>query len=263
MIPTPRDGPLAGRCIVITRPVQQAQSLAGKIRDAGGDVIRFPVIEIVDAADLTGFYRVVDALDTFDWAIFVSPNAVDRALTLIAARRTLPSALRIAAIGDATARALARHGVSQVIAPPHGFDSEALLALPQWQAVRGARIAIFRGEGGRQLLGDTLAARGARVDYAECYRRRIPAADPAPLIAAWAHNALDAFVITSSEGLENLLGMIGAEGRARLVATPVFVPHPRIADNARRRGITLVVAAGSGDDAMVEALCAHWAHSAG
>ncbi|HEX6004012.1 MAG TPA: hypothetical protein VFZ14_08465, partial [Burkholderiales bacterium] len=69
--------------------------------------------------------------------------------------------------------------------------------------------------------------------------------------------------ITSSEGLENLLGMIGAEGRARLVATPVFVPHPRIADNARRRGIALVVAAGSGDDAMVEALCAHWAHSAG
>lgn len=254
-----RAGPLAGRCIVITRPAHQAGSLAEKVRTAGGEVIRFPVIEIAEATDLAPFYRVVDALEAFDYAIFVSPNAVDRAMTLMAARRTLPPALRVAAIGDATVRALARHGVSNVVAPAHGFDSEALLAMPEWHGIRGARIAIFRGEGGRELLGDTLTRRGAQVEYAECYRRGMPAADPAPLFRAWARNGLHAFVITSSEGLENLLDMVGAEGHARLMATPVFVPHPRIADNARQRGIALVVTAGSGDDVMLAALCAHLA----
>ncbi|HET7548506.1 MAG TPA: uroporphyrinogen-III synthase, partial [Usitatibacter sp.] len=67
-----RAGPLAGRCIVITRPAHQAGSLAEKVRTAGGEVIRFPVIEIAEATDLAPFYRVVDALEAFDYAIFVS-----------------------------------------------------------------------------------------------------------------------------------------------------------------------------------------------
>ena len=147
-----RPAPLAGRAIVITRPVHQAESLAACVRAAGGEVISFPTIEIVEPEDLRPFYDAVDCLQDFDRAIFVSPNAVSRALDLIGPRRTLPPSLAIAAIGDATVRALHGRGVTHVTAPLHSFDSEALLALPQFEHVTGERIVIFRGQTGAPLM---------------------------------------------------------------------------------------------------------------
>lgn len=251
-------GPLAGRGIVITRPAQQAQSLAARIRAAGGHPILFPVIEIRDADDLRAFNALVDHLHEFDLAIFVSPNAVNRALDVIAARRTLPAGLAIAAIGRASARALERRGVRGAIAPAHGSDSEALLALPALHDVAGKNVVIFRGEGGRELLADTLSARGARVEYAECYRRGVPPLDAAPLMDAWSKGELHAFVVTSSEGLNNLISMIGKAGERRLAATPVFVPHPRIAQTAYGLGLSKVVTTAPGDEGLLAGLCEYF-----
>ena len=249
-------GALAGRCIVITRPAHQAGSLAAKVREAGGEVILFPVIEIADAENLQPFYALVDRLDEFDIAVFISPNAVSRAMRVIAERRALPAKLAVAAIGEATVRTLRTHGIATAIAPPKGFDSEALLALPALRDVAGKRILIFRGQGGREVLGDTLRARGAHVEYAECYRRRIPNLDPAPLLEAWAQERVHAIVVTSSEGLDNLFEMVGEAGEKRLLATPLFVPHPRIAEHARRCRVAQVVTTAAGDEGILAALCA-------
>jgi uroporphyrinogen-III synthase len=252
--------PLMGCGIVITRPAHQAQSLAAKVRVAGGRVILFPVIEITEPEDLQAFYAVVDQLQDFDVAVFVSPNAVTRAFELMAARRALPGRLVVAAIGDATVSALERCGIRDVIAPAHSFDSEALLGLPFFQQAKGKRIAIFRGQGGRELLGDTLLGRGAHVQYAECYRRVVPKISSAPLYEGWARNELHAFVVTSSIGLKNLLAMVGEPGAARLRTTPLFVPHPRIAENARQLAFSKVLVTGAGDDGIVSGLCDHFAH---
>jgi uroporphyrinogen-III synthase len=252
--------PLAGRGIVITRPAHQAGPLADMVRAQGAHVILFPTIEIVEPHDLRPFLAVVDRLEEFDLAVFVSPNAVMKAFDTMSAQRRLPERLAIAAIGDATVRALERRGVGEVIAPPHSFDSEALLALPGFQEVAGKRIVIFRGEGGRELLGETLAARGAQVQYAECYRRRVPALSPAPLYDAWAQGGLDAFVATSSIGLGHLPAMVGEAGAAKLRATPLFVPHPRIAGNAAQLGFSDVIVTGAGDEGIVVGLCDYFSH---
>lgn len=254
----PSAEPLAGRGIVITRPVHQTGSLAAGVRAAGGRAILFPVIEIVDPADLAPFNALVDRLQEFDLAIFISPNAVNRAMNLISARRALPPGLRITAVGRASVRALRAHGVADVIAPAEGFDSETLLALPAFRDVAGKRVVVFRGVGGRELLGDTLIARGAQVAYAECYRRVRPLLDPGPLLGAWARGEVHAVVITSSEGLNNLFQMIGKAGEARLAATPVFVSHPRIAETARLRGLSKVVTTAVGDEGMIAGLCAYF-----
>src|SRR6185295_12379471 len=100
-----------------------------------------------------------------------------------------------------------------VIAPQSGADSEALLAAPELADVTGKRVLIVRGEGGRALLGNMLAARGATVNYAECYRRVRPVADAAPLIADWQRGLIHAVTVSSAEGLDNLLAMTGSEGR--------------------------------------------------
>ncbi|WP_296815495.1 uroporphyrinogen-III synthase [Thiobacillus sp.] len=74
---------------------------------------------------------------------------------------------------------MAEQGVEDVVTPD-GQDSEAVLALPQLQAVAGRQVVIVRGVGGRALMADTLRARGADVHFMECYRRTCPHADPAP-----------------------------------------------------------------------------------
>lgn len=246
--------PLAGRGIVITRPVHQAQALAGLIRAAGGNPILFPVLEILDAEDLKPLNALIDRLHEFDLAIFISPNAVNKAMNLIAARRELPAALMFAAIGHSSVKELRRFGVMRVIAPARKFDSEALLALPELSEVAGKRIVIFRGDGGRELLGDTLTARGATIEYAECYRRSRPNLDTAPLLKAWARSELHAIIVTSSEGLRNLFDMVGKLGQTWLRKTPVFAPHARIAETARALGMTAVIETEPGDEGIVARL---------
>jgi len=91
----------------VTRPAHQAPPLARAIEAAGGRAILFPAIEIGEMDDLASFYGVVDELEEFDLAVFVSPNAAERAIDLILARRQLPPGLRLAAIGSGGVRALA------------------------------------------------------------------------------------------------------------------------------------------------------------
>ena len=102
--------------------------------------------------------------------------------------------------------------------------------------VAGKRVVIFRGEGGRELLGDTLRERGATVDYVACYRRARPKRDTQPLLRAWDNGEIDAVTVSSSEGVRNLFAMLGERGQRWLKRTPVFAPHARIAANARALG---------------------------
>ena len=94
--------PLTGKGIVITRPAHQSQALARLIEGAGGRPVLFPVIEIRAPADPRPFLEIVDQLDAFDLAIFISPNAVHWALKLILQRRALPPRLRVATVGGAS-----------------------------------------------------------------------------------------------------------------------------------------------------------------
>jgi len=246
--------PLSGKGIVVTRPAHQAAHLAELIRAAGGRAILFPVIEIVEVGDLQPLLALIDRLDEFDLAIFISPNAVNKAMNLIKARRALPPHLQLAAIGRSGVRELRHFGITAVIAPAARFDSEALLELPALRDVAGKRIVIFRGDGGRELLGDTLTARGAAIEYAECYRRGRPQLDAAPLLKAWARNEVHAITGTSSEGLRNLFDLVGKLGQSWLKKTPLFVPHPRIEQAARELGLATVVLTAQGDEGLVQGL---------
>ena len=258
-----RESPLAmtlrGRGVVITRPAHQSARLAALIREQGGNPILFPVIEIRDLDDTAALDDVIGRLDDFDLAVFVSPNAAVKGWAAIRSRRAVPPKLAIATIGRASARELRRLGASSVIAPNAGSDSESLLAMPELRAVAGKRVVIFRGVGGREVLRETLEARGARVEYAECYRRARSNADAATLIAAWDRGEIAALVATSSEGLRNLTDMLGPAAHDRLAGTPLFVPHPRIAATARALGLNEVVVTGSGDEGIAAGLAAHFA----
>jgi uncharacterized protein HemX/uroporphyrinogen-III synthase len=163
---------------------------------------------VADPAPLQAMAR---RLADFSLAFFVSPNAVRFALDAMLPVAPWPAGVQVATVGKGSEAALAERGFTRVIAPSIGFDSEAVLALPAFQAdaVAGRRVLVLRGDGGRDLLGDTLTARGARVEYLCCYHRGGPADDPAILVDRARAGRLDALTLTSSEGVAHLLALPG------------------------------------------------------
>lgn len=250
--------PLAGRSIVVTRPAGQADGLCAALEALGAEPLCFPLLTIAPVADPAPLQAMARHLGEFSLAFFVSPNAVRFALDAMLPVAPWPAGLKVATVGKGSEAALAERGFTGVIAPSIGFDSESVLALPAFQvdAVNGRRVLVLRGDGGRDLLGDTLTARGARVEYLTCYHRGGPADDPAPLVERARAGRLDALTLTSSEGVAHLLALPGADV---LKAVPVFVPHPRIAAAAEEGGFARVVLTGPGDRGLIDGLAAHFA----
>ncbi len=252
--------PLRGRAVLVTRPVEQSDKQARLIRAAGGEPVLFPALAIEPPADAAKVKAVLAGLPSADLVVFVSPNAVERAFELVEGR--WPAGLPVAALGEGTAAALRRHivgasagaGTATVIVPADGADSEALLAMPQLQDLRGKRVLICRGEGGRELLAEALVRRGAETSYVECYRRVRPETDPAAIVARWEQGGLHAVTVMSGETLDNLWAMLGERGRQFLHGTPLFMPHVNIAERAARLGLTEVVITPPGDEGILRAL---------
>ncbi|MFA7399216.1 MAG: uroporphyrinogen-III synthase [Sideroxydans sp.] len=245
--------PLAGLNIVVTRPREQALGLTRRITEFGGNAILFPLLEITSAADASELNALKQHLSTYDLLIFISPNAVKYGMNAIGA---VPTTVRVATVGQSSAQALRNLGIA-VIAPTERFDSEALLALPALQNVSGWKVAILRGNGGRELLGDTLKARGALVDYVTCYERSKPELDADSVLEASPH----AINVTSSEALGNLWQGLTQANQARFASLPLFVPHARIAELAQQQGWKNIILAEAGDDGLLTALVAWGKHS--
>ena len=246
--------PLSGVSVLVTRPVHQAKNLAEGIQAAGGCSMLFPVLEITDIEDLRPLLDIIARLDQFDLAIFVSPNAVNKTMPLIKAHGVLPPNMEIAVVGKGSANALKRLGVIDIIVPTGRYDSETLLEQSELQQMKNKRVVIFRGNGGRKLLGDTLIERGARLEYAECYHRGKPSVDTDVLLATWSDQNLNAVTITSSEGLYNLFDMIGSVGQQLLKTTPLFTAHERIAQKARDLGLAEIIITAAGDEGLLQGL---------
>lgn len=255
---------LAGLTVMVTRPAHQAAHLVQLLEQSGATPFLFPVLEILEPEDSGPLLALIDRLDAFDLAVFISPNAVSKAMNLINSRRSLPEGLRLATVGKRSAVELRNHiGREPDVFPKQKFDSEALLALPEMQDVAGKRVVIFRGDGGREYLGDTLEARGAMVEYANAYRRGRSQADVGKLQRQWARGGIDVITVTSGAGLRNLFDMVGKLAQHWLRRTQLVVIHERLIPVARELGCKLepIAAEEASDEALVEAIRA-W-HKAG
>jgi uroporphyrinogen-III synthase len=248
------DCDLTGIGVLVTRAIHQAGPLCDLIQAQGGRPQLLPALEICDPLDPAPVKNLLAQLDRFDIAIFISPNAVTHGLALLPSH-ALPPGLKIGAVGAGTARALQYAGVETHILPEGRFDSEALLETPALQQVTGQRIIIFRGEGGRPLLGDSLQQRDAEVVYAEVYRRVRPETDVSELLSHWPSD-VQIITTTSIDILNNLSQMLGEEGASQLQTTPLVVISERMCIRAQELGCKQVVLAhGADDQAILEALC--------
>ncbi len=261
--------PLAGRRIVVTRPAHQGRRLCESITAAGGQALSFPLLTI-RPVDPSGHERLLTALaqivaGVFDLVVFVSPNAIEQTFdALVQTGKSWPSFLRVAVVGKGSESALAERGIRSecVIAPEYRFDSEGLLALPALGSVHGWRVLILRGDGGRELIANTLRERGATVELLTCYHRDAPEKNTARarLRALWRdEGGVDALTLTSSEGLRHLHALTAPEDQSYLRAIPLFLPHARIAQQALELGLGHLILTEAGDDGLMAGLIRHFA----
>ena len=257
-------GALDGLRIVVTRPAGQAAEFAALLEAQGAVPVLFPTIDIAplaDCADLDAALAALDGIDlAVDLAVFVSANAVSHVFERLAKLGiTWPKQVQVAATGPATAAQLSARGIEHVIHPPARFDSEGLVAELDRIGLAPQRVLIVRGEGGREWLLDHLAKRGAAGRAVASYKRVRGSAAVAPLLRLAADRQLAAITVTSSEGGENLMAMLGSDAATAINGVPMFVPHPRIAARMRALDCTQVVETAGGDAGLLAGLQEHFA----
>ncbi len=246
---------LNGIGVLVTRPEHQAQHLCRLIESEGGAPVSYPALSIKPRQDRAAVRASVGPADRYDIVVFVSANAVRFGVDLLEQRRDLC----LAAIGPATAAALNAAGYRVSLIPAEGSDTESLLSMPQLAHLTNERVLIVRGVGGRELLGDTLRARGAAVSYAEVYTRA--PARPTPELQAeveqlWRHGGIQAYTATSVEVLDTLMGIVTTRCRELMDSTALLTGAARVAEAAVRYGLgsPLILADAPDDAALVHAL---------
>jgi len=248
---------LSNKTILITRPKGRENHLRQLIEQAGGKVIHYPVIHIQPPPelDITHLILLQKKLHSFTVAIFISPTAVEQSQIYFPA---LPEHFTIVAIGSKTSEALQQQNIPvDIEASEH--NTESLLKDPFFQMpeIEGQRILIFRGNGGRALLGDTLTRRGAQVRYVETYQRELP---PHPPLTEQQITQLSAITISSNEGLDNLITLM--EDPSLIIDTPMVVPSPRAQTLARQHGFkTILCAKNATDEAAMNTLIDYFSTS--
>ena len=217
--------------VLVTRPKQQAEKLCELIENLGGTAIRFPVIEINKSENQQVAKNILDDIEQYDIGIFISRNAVEWTLRLLDDKTSALENLSLISIGSATTVAL-KHALSRTVITNSGTNSESLLENEALNAdaVSGKNIIIFRGQGGRELLATTLRQRGAKVDFAEVYRRDCPQYDSDFINKIWTLNIPDVVIVTSNNGLENLFSLVNNEQRNLLLSKQLVVMGRRMLD---------------------------------
>ncbi|MBU2954705.1 uroporphyrinogen-III synthase [Marinobacter sp. F3R08] len=226
---------LSGRRILICRPEPEASRLASQFRSAGADVQILPLIDREPLPETPERRTLILSLAEFSHVITVSPFAARQLLEEVDTWwPQIPTGIRWYGVGAGTAAVLAEQGLSPR-RPPEGWNSEALLALPSLQNLQGERVLLARGETGRELIRETLEARGARVTLLPLYRRFRPNHPKERVRATLETFAPEAIVALSGETLNNLIALC-ANSSHNLYDSVLIVPADRVAEQARAAG---------------------------
>ncbi|MEO1202340.1 MAG: uroporphyrinogen-III synthase [Pseudomonadota bacterium] len=236
--------------VLVTRPREQAEALIDLLNQRGWTGMAFPVLDIAPRSrnDIEADAAARGEADT---TVFISPNAVRHGFEYASGR--------IAAIGPGTARAIEKLGASVDIVPKAGFDSEHLLEEDDFESLTGRRIRIVRGVGGRELLKETLEARGADVHYVEVYSRELPAyPDDAieDLERRWLAGEIDFVVVMSVQSFNNLRRLLPNALAQSLAGCVLVTPAARVIKEAEAvyPGEVAVLADGTSAADIAEAI---------
>lgn len=232
--------PLAGQTVLVTRPAEQAESLANQLRELGATVFLQPAITIAPPDSWEEVDRAIESLETFDRIIFCSRNGVQFFLGRLweqghDVRRLAGSS--IAAVGSATAAALGEFHLRADVIPPN-FRAESLTEVLRNQ-VAGQRVLIVRASRGRDLMADSLAAAGAHVQQIVGYKHSNTTDVDSNILREAQSGGIDWIIITSSESAKTLNGLLG-DAMAKMKIASI---SPVTSQSIRELGLTVTAEA--------------------
>ncbi len=236
--------PLLNKTILVTRPNGRETNLCQLIETAGGRVIYYPAITIRELPEqkIKKLRALYAQLEQFSMAIFISPTAVEQSHIYFP---SFPENIRIVSMGSKTTKALEKLNIPVAIESPK-HNTETLLETEAFasEKIKHHNILIFRGTGGRSLLGDSLLERGATMQYVEIYSRELPSSQA---LTSQQLSMLDVITISSNEGLTNLITLVG--DAELLTDIPLIVPSIRAKKLAEQYDIKHIIVARDATDA--------------
>jgi len=223
--------------VLVTRPGKQGLALCQQLTDAGVKALHHPLIRIVDNKQNT---QLLDQLERSNIIIAVSQHAVSSTQHILNLQQSKwPTEPLYLGVGQKTAHKLSK-ATQQNVNYPETSDSEHLLQLDELKGISGKTITILRGNGGRELIRDSLVSQGANVVYCETYHREfIPIQDPLTFLH-WKESGINQIVITSQGQLEFLTSSTPIEFLPWLQQQQLFVPSQRIAARAQQLGFSFI-----------------------
>ena len=251
------ERPLFGRRILVTRSRHQSGELVELLEGAGAEAAApLESFEALDAA--------TDAVADFDWVVFTTANGVEAFLHRLMERGRDARALagpRLCAVGVGTTERLARFGI-RVDLDLEGQPVESVVeGLGGRAALAGRRVLVPAAAGGRDSLGETLAAAGAEVTQAPSFRTL--ALDDNPELDVYGQllqRRIDVVTFTSAAAVRGFATLYGEEQVADLLAhTTVATAGLAATDAVRRLGVEpAIVPAAPSIPALVDAIRAHF-----
>jgi len=277
---------LNAQTIIVTRPAGQArqliEQLTASLKSEGlvklgqqglPQILSLPLLTIIPKGAEPGSSeidpladQIVTILKDADLAIFVSPNAIECTMRLLGrswqefSNRKIP----IGVMGGSSRATLQHHGIgleeipTTIFLPENNahWDSEGL-----WQELQSLhwnwserKVVIFKGEGGRDWLADTLATAGATVHAISVYAR-VPLSIASP---TWeAVRKMDfsqsLWLLTSSEAVRYLGDVIKDEFAQTLLSASAICSHQNIGEAAKMIGFGKVLICEPGDEGLIKA----------
>ena len=245
--------PLFGRKILVTRAVNQADSLARLLEELGAVVLRQPAIEISAPTDCGPLDAALARLDTYDWLVFASANGVRHLLDrLLAGNRDIRQLgkVKLAAIGPTTADELQKYHLVADLVPPN-YRAESLAEALSGDAA-GARILLVRASRGRETLGEELVRAGARVDQVIAYQSSDVTTPYSRIATALSAGSIDFVTVTSSAIARSLVRMFGEDLRRAKLASISPITTETLLETGHGAGVEATEYTIAG---LVEAIC--------
>jgi uroporphyrinogen III methyltransferase/synthase len=238
---------LFGKRIVITRTRQQASSLRQQLEAHGADVLEAPTIELAAPTSWQPVDEALAGLDQYDWLVLTSANGVHalKARLQAAGRdaRAL-AAVKLAAIGDATARALREELAIEADLVPTRFVAESLASeLIARESIAGQHFLLLRADIARPALPATLREAGATVDDVTAYQTQQSAALPDSVIEALQKGEVDWLTFTSSSTVKNMAALLGEQAQPLMQQVKIASIGPITSETIRQQGWPIAVEA--------------------